>query len=459
MTRWRPPWLGTACMAMGMLMVTASLASAAAQVPPTTPQPRDVTAKVPLLGRGGEVELKWVDSATARHQVQAFIISRSLSRSEAKAARLEQRRLVYEHAYARLASEGVAPEEARTQAAIEAHRKVPTPADGEPPPEAALVVSVVPATEPGAEHRFMVDGLESDQNYRFMVVATAPDRIVGELPSATAPMRPRPGLFFGQRAYLLAWIVLVGGSVIAFILMARAGRPMRIRRIAALEAVDEAVGRATEMGRSVLFIPGIQDMDNVQTIAGITVLSRVAKTVAEYDAAIEVPTARSLTMQASREAVQASYMQAGRSESYNPDVINYITDEQFGFVAYVGGRMVREKPAACFYMGCFFAESLILAETGNSIGAIQIAGTAESSQLPFFVAACDYTLIGEEFFAASAYLSGEPDQIGSIKGQDVGKAVAILVILIGAGSLALAAVLPAGPWSAVSSFIRTILTS
>ncbi|MED6307593.1 MAG: DUF6754 domain-containing protein, partial [Planctomycetota bacterium] len=75
--------------------------------------------------------------------------------------------------------------------------------------------------------------------------------------------------------------------------------------------------------------------------------------------------------------------------------------------------------------------SLILAETGNSVGAIQIAGTANPSQLPFFVAACDYTLIGEEFFAASAYLSGQPDQLGSLKGQDVGKILAGLFILVG----------------------------
>ena len=73
---------------------------------------------------------------------------------------------------------------------------------------------------------------------------------------------------------------------------------------------------------------------------------------------------------------------------------------------------------------------MILAETGQLVGAIQIAGTARPEQLPFFVAACDYTLIGEEFFAASAYLSGEPDQLGSLKGQDVGK------IIVGGGIIA-----------------------
>ena len=103
--------------------------------------------------------------------------------------------------------------------------------------------------------------------------------------------------------------------------------------------------------------------------------------------------------------------------------------------------MVREKPAACFYMGAFFAESLILAETGNTIGAIQVAGTAMPAQLPFFVAACDYTLIGEEFFAASAYLSGEPDQLGSLKGQDIGKVIVFIGIFIGAGLLTLGTLL------------------
>jgi len=68
--------------------------------------------------------------------------------------------------------------------------------------------------------------------------------------------------------------------------------------------------------------------------------------------------------------------------------------------------MLREKPAANFFMGMFYAESLILAETGNRTGAIQIAGTDADTQLPFFITACDYTLMGEELYAASAYRRG-----------------------------------------------------
>jgi len=248
------------------------------------------------------------------------------------------------------------------------------------------------------------------------------------------------------KGLLAITLVIVAAAVMLSILWARSGRPIRIRKIAGLDAVDEAVGRATEMGRPVLFIPGVQDMDNIQTVAGITMLGRVARTAAEYDAVVEAPTCRSLVMEAAREAVQASCLAAGRPDAYQPDRINYITDEQFGYVAYVGGKMMREKPATCFYMGCFFAESLIFSETGNSIGAIQIAGTAESSQLPFFVAACDYTLIGEEFFAASAYLSGEPDQLGTLQGQDAGKLAVLAFIVIGTVVATVASLVPSAAW-------------
>ena len=172
-------------------------------------------------------------------------------------------------------------------------------------------------------------------------------------------------------------------------------------------------------------------MDDVQTVAGVTILGYVARTIAEYDTKIDVPTSRSIVMSTARETIKAAYMAAGRPDAYSDDAVHYVTDEQFGYVAAVDGIMVRDKPATCFYLGSFFAESLIMAETGNSIGAIQIAGTAQPAQLPFFVAACDYTLIGEELFAASAYLSNEPKQLGSLKGQDVGKMIAMIAILVG----------------------------
>jgi hypothetical protein len=144
---------------------------------------------------------------------------------------------------------------------------------------------------------------------------------------------------------------------------------------------------------------------------------------ARYATDLDVPNKDPLTFAAARETVKEAYMQEGRPDLYNETLVHYVTYDQFAYTASVSGQMVREKPAANFLIGSFYAESLLLAETGQSTGAIQIAGTAEVAQLPFFVCACDYTLIGEELYAASAYISREPLLLGAIKGEDLGKVI------------------------------------
>jgi hypothetical protein len=232
------------------------------------------------------------------------------------------------------------------------------------------------------------------------------------------------------RLNALVLFVLFCALVLTYISKARRGGSLFIRRIAGLNAIDEAVGRATELGKKVLYVPGIMSIDENQTIASLAVLGHVARMTARYNTEIDVPNKDPLTFVAARETVKEAYIQEGRPDLYNDSLVHYVTYDQFAYTAAVSGKMVREKPAANFLIGSFYAESLLLAETGQSTGAIQIAGTAEVAQLPFFVCACDYTLIGEELYAAGAYLSREPAQLGSIKGQDITKAVVGIYIVV-----------------------------
>ena len=238
------------------------------------------------------------------------------------------------------------------------------------------------------------------------------------------------GVLFKVDNIALFFIIIICSVILmSSVYWAEEGNPIFIREIPGIKAMEEAVGRATEMGRPVLFVPGIQDFNEVETIAGINVLGHVSKLTAEYETELNVPVCKSIVMEAAREICKDSYLQAGRPDLYHNDMIYFLAHDQFSYAAGITGYMLREKPAACFYQGKFFAESLLLAETGNSIGAIQIAGTGSSSQIPFFVTACDYTLIGEEFYAASAYLSGSPEMLGSIKGQDYVKVGCIVLIV------------------------------
>jgi hypothetical protein len=163
----------------------------------------------------------------------------------------------------------------------------------------------------------------------------------------------------------------------------------------------------------------------------MNILSQVARKTADYDTPLRVPCFDPIVMNVVREMVKSAYLNEGRPDAYQEDNIFFVTESQFAYAAALDGMMIREKPAAVFLQGTFFAESLILAETGNSVGAIQIAGSDSDAQLPFFIAACDYTLIGEELYAASAYLSREPMLLGSLKGQDYGKLIIFAAIIIG----------------------------
>ena len=204
-----------------------------------------------------------------------------------------------------------------------------------------------------------------------------------------------------------------------------------LRRIPGLDAVDEAIGRSTELGKPILYLTGAHDMSDPSTIAAAVILGRVAKRTAAYETELMVPHRDPITMAVCQEITKQAYLEAGKPDLFKEDANFFITADQFSYTAAVDGLMLRKKPAANFFMGSYFAESLLLTETGASTGAIQIAGTDSDHQLPFFVTTCDYTLIGEELYAASAYLSKEPVQIGTLRGQDIGKAIVLTIIMIG----------------------------
>ena len=238
----------------------------------------------------------------------------------------------------------------------------------------------------------------------------------------------KPQWFNKTRMNVFVFTIILSIIILGMLHLARGGKELFIRRIPALDSIDEAVGRSTEMGKSVFFIPGLTGLTDAGALASLTILSRVAKKVAEYGTTLVMPNYDPIVMTAAREVVKQSYTEAGKPDAYQERNIMYLTSEQFGYAAGVDGMMVREKPGAIFFQGYFFAESLILAETGHSVGAIQIAGTTATAQLPFFVAACDYTLIGEEMLAASSYISKDPIMLGTIKGEDYSKLVIMAII-------------------------------
>ncbi len=241
--------------------------------------------------------------------------------------------------------------------------------------------------------------------------------------------------------FLRVLFLALSGIIVGSVLLAQRGRAMFIRRIPGLSAFDEAVGRATEMGKPIFFSPGIDGI-TIVTLQALAILSHVVKLAAARATRVLVALRDSTVLPLAEEAMREAYAVVGRPEDYRPEDVRFLSDEQFAYALGSVGMMAREQTATNIMFGAFYAEALILTENGRALGALQVAGTPDPVQIPFFIATCDYVVIGDEYYAASAYLTREPTLTGSLVGQDIGKALLIALIVFGIAS---ATILGAAP--------------
>jgi hypothetical protein len=233
-------------------------------------------------------------------------------------------------------------------------------------------------------------------------------------------------------AVYFVFLTLIVAGVLVSIQLARRGKALGVRDIPGLMVFEEAVARATEMGRPTLFTcGGMSEMRQVQLFASMPLLRHVAKLSGEFGNRLMVPVAYAETLPVHANAIRDGYLEANTLGEYRSEDVRFFPGGQFFFAMAAIGWMLKEQPATCFYFGYWEADSLMFAETGQTVGAMQIAGTDKLPQVPFFVASCDYTLIGEEFWAASAKISQDPQLLGSIGAQDIVKITLLLVIVVG----------------------------
>jgi hypothetical protein len=254
-----------------------------------------------------------------------------------------------------------------------------------------------------------------------------------ELGWLAAAKPPVLGLF--EAGYTGAFVALVLFAIIVYVMIqrARGGAPMRqIHQLPGLDAIDESIGRATEMGRPAMFVMGIGIVNDPQTITSFPVLAHVASQCARYDTRLIQPNYDPVVFAVNEQIIRESYLEAGRPDAFNPDDIRFVTNDQFGFAGAVWQLMQKENPAAAILYGDFYAEAIMMAEMAGIIEAVSVGATANVAEIPFFMVSCDYCLIAEEMYAASAYLSKEPVLTGTIVGEDYYKFLMFAIIIIGA---------------------------
>lgn len=227
-------------------------------------------------------------------------------------------------------------------------------------------------------------------------------------------------------------------SMICFLVVAlslifvfsRTKKKIELRRIPGVDAIDHGLAVAAERGRPVVFSTGITGVGPV-LYACLGLLRRVAKGASRFKSKLIVPQNSPEVTAIVESTIYQALDEAGGVDQFDPNSIVFLSEEQFAFASGYVGIVQRENAGACYLFGSFAAEALILAEAGNQIGAFQVAGSVSPEQVPYFICSADYTLIGEELFAAAAYINEDREQRASLAAQDRLKIIVMFVVLLG----------------------------
>ena len=193
---------------------------------------------------------------------------------------------------------------------------------------------------------------------------------------------------------MLLLLIVICGAVLFYMRRARQGKPTFVRRIPGIDAINEAIGRSAELGKPMSFTTGLTGVSPV-LYAALGVLFYTSRKAALFASKLFVPQAAPDAMAIVEDVMRDAYRSAGRLSSFDSQQIIFLSEDQLAFASGYMGLIHREKVASTFLFGSFAGEALILAEAGQQIGAMQVAATVTPEQVAFFIAACDYTLIGE----------------------------------------------------------------
>jgi hypothetical protein len=243
-------------------------------------------------------------------------------------------------------------------------------------------------------------------------------------------------MIIAGRISWLIFTVISSFAMLLFLILSKKGiYDPQIRRHPGIDAIDEAVSRAVEMGRPVSYCPGGGSLYDSKyagdTAAALSLLGYVAKISVEKGARLIVPIMDPTILSVAQEIVKTAY-RLGDAEYIEGDTVRYLSPDSWAFGIAYAGMLYDERPATSILFGLYSAHFLLMTESGVDIGAFQIAGTTNVLTMPFAVSSCDFALLGEDEYAAAAYVDPDPVQRGVILGQDIAKVIVIILLVAGA---------------------------
>jgi len=143
-------------------------------------------------------------------------------------------------------------------------------------------------------------------------------------------------------------------------------------------------------------------------------------------------TASPLVLPIAQEMLRQAWEAAGYPQEYRPEQVRFIAQDRNAYAIGAADLVSHEGVNTSVLLGHFAEEYLLLGEPGARSGVEQVAGTGQAHTLPFMITTAREVVMGEEIFAAGAYLTGRIAHMASVVAQDDMRLLIILIILAGA---------------------------
>lgn len=222
--------------------------------------------------------------------------------------------------------------------------------------------------------------------------------------------------------------------LLAFTFLGRR-RPPAFRRIEAYDRLNHAIGLAVEGGTRLHVSIGRGNLFTARggsALAGLAMLRRLSEQTSQSDNPPVVTSGDASLAILSQDTLQSGYRAAGAEEQYRFTTGRLTGLTPFSYAAGTIPVMRDENVSANVIIGDLGSEAALIAAAADTQDAELIAASDNLSAQSVLFASSNEPLIGEELFAAGAYLGAGASHDASLQVQDMLRWMVILAILGGA---------------------------
>jgi len=208
-----------------------------------------------------------------------------------------------------------------------------------------------------------------------------------------------------------------------------------LRRIPAMDVVDEAVRICAEKGRPMYQYFGQMTFSGKFAIYAESVSSmaryltkRCAELGVRYIAADTDPVLQLALLDFTKQG----YIEAGHPEMFNPRDIRYVTAGFAQAMFEAIDTVRREQPGCLIAFGHIGGGTPInIFQTATNLGTFVIGASESPDELSQAAMTADYSMLNEEQVVVGAYIDNDPEKMAAFIGEDIVKLVMIAIMIVG----------------------------